>query len=407
LLKLMNRPNQGIAMQTRRILLAGGVVALALGGLGYRAWDRGVWSGGKGEAYLPWSDWRGDPSDGIKRPLRAAILASNPHDTQPWLFEIGGNTITLFADRARNLGTFDPFRREMHLGLGAAVENLVLAARAFGFAADILPADGMLSLSPDDTITSAASIVLTPTPPTQDALFHAIPNRHTNRGPYRPDQSISAESLRRFSDLTTDDTVRVVFIDDKYARNELGALIVEATNRIVGDPEMSTDSARWFRTGRREIAAHRDGVTVDTAGASVFLTATSKLLPDLDASSADQYWLSMTRATQVPTAPVLGMLLVRNRLDMRSAIQAGRAWQRLHLAATAEGLAAQPLNQPVECIDRDAMLGKAGGFGLPLAKFAGATGWEPTFIFRLGVAERATVPSPRRALEQVLRAYST
>lgn len=100
-------------MQSRRALLVGGagVAALALGGLGYRAWNRGLWSGGEGPAYAPWSDWAGNSADGIKRPLRAAILASNPHDTQPWLFDVGKDTITLFADRSRNLGTFDPFRR--------------------------------------------------------------------------------------------------------------------------------------------------------------------------------------------------------------------------------------------------------------------------------------------------------
>src|ERR1700730_9352439 len=134
---------------------------------------------------------------------------------------------------------------------------------------------------------------------------------------------------------------------------------------------MSADSARWFRTGRREIAAHRDGVTLDTAGLSPLMVAAAKLLPDMDAKSADQYWLSITR-DQVRTAPVLGILLVRDRLDMRSAIVAGRAWQRLHLAATAEGLAAQPLNQPIESIDRDAMLGRAGSFGSAIAKFADA-----------------------------------
>jgi len=392
-------------MQTRRALLVGGAgtAALALGGLGYRAWDRGVWLGGDGPAYSPWRDWEGNTADGIKRPLRAAILASNPHDTQPWLFEVGGNAITLFADRARNLGTFDPFRREMHLGLGAAVENLVLAARAFGFAAQVLPTGGKLSLSPDDTAVPAAHVALTPMPAMRDALFEAIPHRHTNRGPYRLDQSIGAESLQRFADLVADDTVRIVFFEDQHARDELGALIVEATKRIIGDPQMSADSARWFRTGRRAIAAHRDGVTVDTAGLSPFTTAASKLLPDIDAKSADQYWLSITRATQVPTAPVLGMLLVRDRLDMHSAIQAGRAWQRLHLAATVAGLAAQPLNQPVECVDRDAMLGRADGFGPAIAMFAKASGWEPTFMFRLGVAERAASPSPRRALAETLR----
>jgi len=390
-------------MQTRRALLTGGVAALALGGLAYRGWDRGLWSAGEGPAYAPWGDWQGDVADGVKRPLRAAILAANPHDTQPWLFEVAENAVTLFADRARNLGTFDPFRREMHLGLGAAIENLVLAARAFGLAAKVTPAEGALSLSPDDAPALAAHVAFTPAPAARDALFDAIPNRHTNRGPYRVDQSVGAEILRRFGDLLAGDTVRVVFVDDKHARAELGALIVEATNRIVGDSQMSADSARWFRTGRREIAAHRDGVTADTAGLSPLMTAASKLLPDLDAKSADQYWLSMTRDTQVPTAPVLGVLLVRDRLDMRSAIEAGRAWQRLHLAATAQGLAAQPLNQPVEWIDRDAMLGRADSLGPAIVRFAEAPGWEPTFMFRLGVAERAAGPSPRRALEDVLR----
>ena len=165
-------------MQTRRTLLASsaGAAALALGSLGFRAWDRGVWSGGDGPAYAPWKNWQGSIADRLKRPLRAAILASNPHDTQPWLFQIGDNAITLFADRARNLGAFDPFRREMHLGLGAAVENLVLAARAFGFAANVTPTAGTLSLSPDDTPASAAHIALAPTQPRMTHFskrFHA------------------------------------------------------------------------------------------------------------------------------------------------------------------------------------------------------------------------------------------
>jgi hypothetical protein len=98
------------------------------------------------------------------------------------------------------------------------------------------------------------------------------------------------------------------------------------------------------------------------------------------------------------------VLFVRDRLDMASAIKAGRAWQRLHLAVTAAGLAAQPLNQPVECIDRDAMLGRADSFTSALAKFGQSSGWQPTFVFRLGVAERAAPPSPRRSLDAVLTA---
>jgi hypothetical protein len=386
----------------RRALLAGGAAALIVGGLGLRAWDRGVWSGGEGVAYGPWKDWQGNAGDGCSRPLRAAILAASPHDTQPWLFQVQDNSITLFANRARHLGSFDPFRREMHLGVGAALENLALAARALGYSADISPVEGRLTLSPDESPVAVARITLKSIPAVRGGLFDVIPYRHTNRGAYRPDQLVSAGILRRLAALVDDDSVRAVFVTDQGARSELGALIVAATIRIVGDPQMSADSARWFRTGRRDIAAHRDGVTVDTAGASPWLTATAKILPDLDGKASDQYWLATTRDTEVPTAPVLGMLLVRNRLDMRAAIAAGRAWQRLHLALTAARLAAQPLNQTVECVDRSAMRGGPDSFGPAMAKFAGMPGWEPTFMFRLGAADRLAGPSPRRSLEEVL-----
>ena len=166
---------------------------------------------------------------------------------------------------------------------------------------------------------------------------------------------------------------------------------------------MSADSARWIRTGARDVEAHRDGVTADAAGASPLMTALAKLLPDMGAATIDRYWLAMTRETQIPTAPALGLLFVRDRLDMAQAIAAGRAWQRLHLALTAAGYAAQPLNQPVERVDRDQELGRGDDFARALAKFSEEPGWEATFVFRLGVAEREAPPSPRRPLEAALR----
>jgi len=38
-------------------------------------------------------------------------------------------------------------------------------------------------------------------------------------------------------------------------------------------------------------------------------------------------------------------------------MQAGRPWQRLHLRATTQGLAMQPLDQLTELADREVMLG--------------------------------------------------
>src|SRR5262252_7389801 len=119
-----------LAMSGRRRVIAAGAGALALIAFGYRAWDRGVFAGPTGPAFTPWGDWRGSDADGNRRPLRAAVLAASPHNTQPWLFAVSATTIDVYADRARHLGMFDPFRREMHLGLGCAIENTVRAARA-------------------------------------------------------------------------------------------------------------------------------------------------------------------------------------------------------------------------------------------------------------------------------------
>lgn len=210
------------------------------------------------------------------------------------------------------------------------------------------------------------------------------------------------ERLRKLTDLVSGPNVRVVFISEHGARRELGAIIVKATERIIGDPEMSMDSFRWIRIGRREVVAHRDGVTIDTSGTSRLMTIAGKMFPDLGAARTDQIWLETTRDVHTATAPVFGLILVPDRLDMPQAIEAGRAWQRLHLAATVQGLAAQPLNQPVEMIDRNQMLGRNDEFGSSLAALARAEGWEPTFVFRLGYATREGPRSPRRPLSDVV-----
>lgn len=392
-------------MNSRRAVL-GGVGAVALAALGYRAWDRGVFESGDGGAYWPWRDWQGHVGDGIRRPLHAAILAANPHDTQPWLFAGGGNTIEVIADRARNLGAFDPFRREMHLGLGCAVENLALAAQAFGYAIDVLPVNGRLAPNPGAAPAPAVQLALNATAPNANALFSAIPLRHTNRGPYHGDLPIPANVLATFQNAVNSNDVRLVLITDRIARAEFTALEVEATRHIIDDPEMSADSARWFRTGKREIDLHRDGITLEASGLSPLMVMGAKMLPDQDAHTADRYWLDMTREVHAGTAPLFGMILVRDRLDMASAISAGRAWQRLHLLATLNGVAAQPMNQPVEMVDRNATTGRPDNFAQALRHFSHIPDWEPTFLFRMGYPQWPAAPSPRRPLHDVMLAMS-
>src|SRR5436305_1054046 len=93
----------------RTFLQAAGVAAAGLTAAGaWRAWDQGVFSSGEGPAYAAWETWRSDAPSPVHRLVRAAVLAANPHNTQPWRFRVTSSSVDLFADRTRNIGAIDP-----------------------------------------------------------------------------------------------------------------------------------------------------------------------------------------------------------------------------------------------------------------------------------------------------------
>ena len=118
-------------MQRRSFLKGAGAVTVVVVGSGvWRAYDQGVFSVGEGPAYEPWKDWRKNSNAGTLALVRAAILAASPHNAQPWLFKVMNSSIELYIDTKRNVGALDPYLREEHIGMGCALENLMLAAAA-------------------------------------------------------------------------------------------------------------------------------------------------------------------------------------------------------------------------------------------------------------------------------------
>ncbi|MBX3495889.1 MAG: hypothetical protein KF769_06585 [Parvibaculum sp.] len=386
----------------RRFLEIGSGITLVAGaGLLWRANERGVFAEPAGEAYAPWTMWQAPEYANTPLALVAAgILASNPHNTQPWIFRVTDSRIDILADTRRHLGTFDPYLREMHLGLGCAVENMVLAAAPNGFAVDVEFAPGsLLDIAGRDGQVLAATLHLARATAATDPLHAAIPHRHTDRNPYDAARPLAADA---FAGIAHEDDVRLWLFGDGEARKRLGAAIVEATNEIVADKEMIEDSHHWFRDGPDEIAREKSGLTLDTVGLSPALLAVAKLLPALPAEQSHGTWANQTRDTHVPTAPLLGLIATRDRYDRPQALAAGRLWQRLHLTGAAQGISMHPLNQPVETIDRERQLGREAKSEARLAGVTGDESWQPTFAFRAGYPTRVVRTSARRGVAEVV-----
>lgn len=395
-------------LTSRRALLKGlaGLTVLVAGGVVYRAWDNGAFQVGTGPAYEPWHDWREDMGSGPLALVHAAILASNAHNTQPWRFALNERRIAVFADHDRHLGAFDPYRREMALSLGCAIENMALAAAAQGFVPRVELAQDRFDLGgPAHPNRPVAILRLVPDAAAESALFKAIAHRRTHRGAYDPDRPVSRSLIDEMHGLVGDrDSIRLFLFDEGPAMARLGELIVSATEDIIADHDMAMDSAAWFRFDWRAIQEHRDGVTLDTVGLPPLITAAAKIVPAPSAEAADRQWLDATRDIHVATAPLLGMIAVDDLYDLATTLQAGRLWQRLHLWATTRGLAAQPLNMPPERVDREAELGLEPRMANALASLTGDADWRPTFVFRMGHADMPARLSPRRPVTAVVAA---
>jgi hypothetical protein len=369
-------------------LVGAGVVVAGAGATGYRAYDTGVFDVGEGPAYAPWRSWSDDP--GPRGLVAAALLAPSPHNAQAWRFRVGRHRVAILRDPARQTGVIDPYGRELEIGLGAALENLVLAASARGYAVELVPA-------PDTGDPAlAATVHLSRGPRRASELYRAIPHRHSNRYAFS-DRAIASSALDPMRRLAADlAPAEIVVLSDPARLQRLGGLVVSATQAMLTDHERSQEDARWMRQSWTAIQEHRDGITLDAAGLSDWLVALAKILPAQSAGANDAAWLSGTRGRQVSTARAFGVVTVPDPEDPQQRLLGGRLLERAHLWATVHGLALQHMNAVTERADRERQLALPDRFASAYSALMPERHQRPIATFRLGYPTHAGRPSPRR-----------
>jgi nitroreductase len=391
-------------MERRAFLKGAGIVTVLVAGGGvWRGWDQGVFGVGQGPAYEPWRNWR-SASDGPLGLVRPAILAASPHNTQPWLFKVASSSIELYVDTSRSTGALDPYLREQRIGMGCALENLMLAAGANGYqaTATLMPRK-LTGTTPAPRPQLVARVELAAGTPQQSELYDAIPRRHTNRNPYDPDKPLPGdfvEKMRRAT--TTEPDVKMLLFTDEKEHKKIAGMISEANDVLYADPAVAHGSEEWIRLRWKSVQKYRDGLTVDAFGLSPGQATIAKMVPASVlrrlAAGAKNAYLNL-----LLTAPLFGLIAVRDRYDQEQCLRAGRIWQRAHLFATARGVAGRPANEAVEMVDHEQSTGQETHHAALLAELIGDAAWEPTFMFYMGYAVRPGLASPRRPLDMVVR----
>ena len=392
-------------MRRRSFLKGAGIVTVAVVGGGvWRAEEQGVFSVGEGPAYEPWKDWRNAGNDEPLALVRAAILAASPHNTQPWLFKISDSAIELHIDTQRNVGALDPFLREEHIGMGCALENLMLAAPANGYVAtaELLPGKlGPIAGEPKTQLL--ARVNLAAGKREESELYNAIPLRHTNRGPYDPHKAISPDFVDALQHVPDDcPDVKLFLFTAEADRKKIAEISSAANTEIYSDPDVQRGSERWVRTQWSSVQKYRDGLTIDAFGLPPIATAIAKMM------SARMLRWAASRSTDngyanlMLSAPLIGFIAVRDRYAQEQCLQAGRIWQRAHLLATARGLAARPCNEAVEMVDHERALGRPASRVALLNEITADPTWQPTFVFYMGYPKLSAHASPRRPVQAVL-----
>jgi hypothetical protein len=311
--------------------------------------------------------------------LHYATLAPSGHNTQPWLFAIDGDTIELYADRTRALAVVDPEDRELIISCGAALLNLRLTLRHFGFqdAVEFFPDPEKVDLLARLHVGSKGEPAVEERP-----LFAAIPKRHTNRQPFE-ERHIPEQLLSDLRVEAAKERAWFQVVEGKEARGAVIDLIVGGETILWEDKRFRRELAAWIHPNRSH---RRDGIPGYAQG----LGDLAALLGPFAIRASDTGQGTAAKDRELAAkGPVLAALGTDGDSPAEW-LAAGQALERVLLRACVDGVSASFLNQPIEVSELRPRL-------LDVLSRAGF----PQLLIRMGYGPQVK-STPRRPVEDIL-----
>ena len=343
----------------------------------------------------------------LRHILASGILAPSAENKHYLRFKILDDSVQLCStDQSTWVG-----RRHRHMlafmSYGAVVENIALCSAELGFTMVVrwLP-DGLAGLPIADLRWTEAAAA-------HDPLKAAIESRHTNRRFYRR-AMVHPQTLARVSDAASVvPGAALIWLDDPTSRAlALKAIRIAETERF----RRQALHAELFDSIRFEIGWTKTcdewlppaALQVEPPMRKLF--ALMRHWGVMQAGNRIGAHIALgLRAGYLPCkmAPHLGLIAVKGHGEELGSLQAGRAFERVWLAAENENLALQPMAAAT------ALVRQTPGNGWVsvevknelqrlLDSLCGAGGGRPYMLFRLGQAQRPDAVTGRMPLDRYL-----
>jgi nitroreductase len=277
--------------------------------------------------------------------VEKAVLAPSGGNCQPWRFYAEGEDrlhVVHHAERSRNL--LDATRLASCIALGAAIENVIVAAAHCEFEASVesFPIPGNPAWMATVHLAPARAL----TNPTDDSLFEALARRVTNRRNADPtplDELRAQELVAAAQDRGGHLELQV----GRAALDEMGQILGEADRVRFLCAELHREVMSELRWNPQETETTRDGIDLATLELTQSEAAVMQVLarPDIAAFLRElDGGVALTEGAckSIQGSCAVGLIRVRGE-DPASFLEAGRAIQRTWLMATKLGLGFQPM----------------------------------------------------------------
>lgn len=266
--------------------------------------------------------------------IRHATLAASSHNTQPWRFRVEQGSIAVLPDFSRRCPVVDPDDSHLFKSLGCAAENLVHAAAAQGFSADVRfdpGKDAVIVLLERDTTAHATD------------LFRAIGKRQCVKTAY-DGTPLTALELELLGQAGTGPNIRTIMLLSATQKDAVVDYVTRGNVAQLTDRDFRDELVSWIRFNPDEALRTGDGLSGRTSGQPAMPTWLAKRMIGLLLTPKRQ---AQTDATNIRSAAGVAVF-VSSRDDKAAWVEAGRVYERFALQAAALDVRTAFINQPIE-----------------------------------------------------------